>query len=304
MSAAGRARTHRLGTRTARPRSAAHRRRSRLTRPNQVDAAMLDNQLRYQIWSDERLRDWSWDPLVYTQLAGQSLYGLLARDYRAAAAAAAVGDRTSGEDPAAARADARQPGPGARAGDPCRNCREAEPRRALAHRRTDRAAASARCPRADQARLRRAIAGARAAVQAHQKWLETELEPAAQRRVPHRRRALRREDSAFALMSPLLARRDPSPRRRGGEGHTRARCTRWRAPCSPGARPHRRLPPTPTHGRTAGRHRRRARARVRRTAGARRRRRGSARDADARPRRSCAREEFRHACRSSRSRSS
>ena len=55
--------------------------RSRLSRANQVDAAMLDNQLRYSIWSEESYRDWSWDPLVYTQLAGQSLYGLLAREF-------------------------------------------------------------------------------------------------------------------------------------------------------------------------------------------------------------------------------
>ena len=42
---------------------------------------MLDNQLRYSVWSEEKFRDWSWDPLVYTQLAGQSLYGLLAREF-------------------------------------------------------------------------------------------------------------------------------------------------------------------------------------------------------------------------------
>ena len=52
-------------------------------------AAVLDNQLRYAIWSEERFRDWSWDPLVYTQLSGQALYGLLARDF------APLPDRTS-----------------------------------------------------------------------------------------------------------------------------------------------------------------------------------------------------------------
>ena len=55
--------------------------RSKLSRENQVDAAVLDNQLRYAIWTEQQFRDWSWDPLVYTQLAGQSLYGLLARDF-------------------------------------------------------------------------------------------------------------------------------------------------------------------------------------------------------------------------------
>ena len=52
-----------------------------LSRANQVDAAMLENQLRYALWSEETYRDWSWDPLVYTQLTGQALYGLLARDF-------------------------------------------------------------------------------------------------------------------------------------------------------------------------------------------------------------------------------
>ena len=55
--------------------------RAKLSRANQVDAAVLDNQLRYAIWTEKSYRDWSWDPLVYTQLAGQALYGLLARDF-------------------------------------------------------------------------------------------------------------------------------------------------------------------------------------------------------------------------------
>ena len=55
--------------------------RARLSRANQVDAAMLENQLRYSVWSEEKYRDWSWDPLLYTQLTGQAIYGLLARDF-------------------------------------------------------------------------------------------------------------------------------------------------------------------------------------------------------------------------------
>ena len=41
---------------------------AQLSRANQVDAAMLENQLRQGIWTEEKYRDWSWDPLVYTQL--------------------------------------------------------------------------------------------------------------------------------------------------------------------------------------------------------------------------------------------
>jgi hypothetical protein len=55
--------------------------RERLSRENQIDAAVLDNQLRYSVWSVEKYRDWSWDPLIYTGIAGDALYSLLARDY-------------------------------------------------------------------------------------------------------------------------------------------------------------------------------------------------------------------------------
>ena len=55
--------------------------REGLSRENQIDAAMLDNQLRYSVWSVEKYRDWSWDPLIYTGVAGDALYTLLARDY-------------------------------------------------------------------------------------------------------------------------------------------------------------------------------------------------------------------------------
>jgi len=78
--------------------------RAQLSRSSQVDAAMLDNQLRYSIWAEEKYRDWSWDPLLYTQLAGQSLYGLLARDF------APLADRLrslAGKAPGATRCDGR-----------------------------------------------------------------------------------------------------------------------------------------------------------------------------------------------------
>jgi uncharacterized protein (DUF885 family) len=54
---------------------------SRLSRAEQVDAKMLDNALRFDIWSRDTLKDWSWDPLIYANLAGQALYGLMARDF-------------------------------------------------------------------------------------------------------------------------------------------------------------------------------------------------------------------------------
>ncbi|MDB5709637.1 MAG: hypothetical protein JWL96_1707 [Sphingomonas bacterium] len=55
--------------------------RSALARESQVDAALLDNALRYEIWQIETLRDWSWDPQIYNGIAGGALYSLAARDF-------------------------------------------------------------------------------------------------------------------------------------------------------------------------------------------------------------------------------
>ena len=55
--------------------------RGALSRENQVDYAMLDNQLRYDLWSDSRLQAWKWDPQIYNGIASGALYGLAARDF-------------------------------------------------------------------------------------------------------------------------------------------------------------------------------------------------------------------------------
>ncbi len=52
-----------------------------LSRANQVDAELLRNTLEYSIWSTTELQGWAWNPLIYTSLAGGSVYGLLARDF-------------------------------------------------------------------------------------------------------------------------------------------------------------------------------------------------------------------------------
>ena len=52
-----------------------------LTRENQIDAALLRQNLNAQQWRLETLREWSWNPLFYTNLAGSSIYSLMARDF-------------------------------------------------------------------------------------------------------------------------------------------------------------------------------------------------------------------------------
>ena len=55
--------------------------RGRLSRANQVDALLLAHELEYQRWKLLTLEDWRWNPLIYTRLAGDALYSLLARDF-------------------------------------------------------------------------------------------------------------------------------------------------------------------------------------------------------------------------------
>jgi len=52
-----------------------------LSRENQVDASVLRNQLRYDVWTIEQLQSWAWDPQGYNATAGGALYTLVARDF-------------------------------------------------------------------------------------------------------------------------------------------------------------------------------------------------------------------------------
>ncbi|HKY91637.1 MAG TPA: DUF885 domain-containing protein [Nevskiaceae bacterium] len=54
---------------------------SKLSRQNQVDARILRNQLRGDIWFAETFQSWAWDPQVYNDLAGGALYNLMAREF-------------------------------------------------------------------------------------------------------------------------------------------------------------------------------------------------------------------------------
>jgi len=55
--------------------------RAALSRPNQVDAILLRQELEYERWRIQTLEDWRWNPLIYTRLAGDAVYTLLAREF-------------------------------------------------------------------------------------------------------------------------------------------------------------------------------------------------------------------------------
>jgi uncharacterized protein (DUF885 family) len=53
----------------------------KLSRANQVDAALLANALKSQIWTTESVQDWAWNPLGYQSIAGGAIYTLMAREF-------------------------------------------------------------------------------------------------------------------------------------------------------------------------------------------------------------------------------
>lgn len=55
--------------------------KAKLSRANQVDAAILSNSLNQQIWNIETAQEWAWNPLNYQSVAGSAIYGLLAREF-------------------------------------------------------------------------------------------------------------------------------------------------------------------------------------------------------------------------------
>ncbi len=69
---------------------------SQLSRNNQVDYVLLRNELDKWLWQLDTLQEWAWNPVKYTQLAGGSVYSLMAREFapieqRLVAAAARLG---------------------------------------------------------------------------------------------------------------------------------------------------------------------------------------------------------------------
>jgi uncharacterized protein (DUF885 family) len=52
-----------------------------LSRANQVDADLLLNEIESRLWRLVSLQEWAWNPLIYVDLSGSAIYGLMARDF-------------------------------------------------------------------------------------------------------------------------------------------------------------------------------------------------------------------------------
>lgn len=151
----------------------------KLSRANQVDAELLRSELESGLWSLETLEEWAWNPLVYVNTAGSSIYALLARDF------APLEERL--ED-AASRLEQfpRFLGQVRGALEPAR-VPEVHAQTALAQNRgIDSIIETMIVPRLGEMppalteRLEAAIATAREALAAHQAWLQDDLVPAAE----------------------------------------------------------------------------------------------------------------------------
>ena len=55
--------------------------RGALSRANQIDAAMLSNEVNSTLFALDTLEEWAWNPLYYVNISGSSIYGLLAREF-------------------------------------------------------------------------------------------------------------------------------------------------------------------------------------------------------------------------------
>ncbi len=147
----------------------------RLSREQQVDAILLRDQLHYILFSLDRLKDWSWDPLTYSGTAGSGLFALGSREF------APLPDRLRSATgrlealPAflAQARDALIPG-----NVPLVHAQTAAKQNPGLNGLIDELVAQKKVlAPADQARLERAAVAAKAGVAAHQKWLDDTLVP-------------------------------------------------------------------------------------------------------------------------------
>ncbi|HEY8572218.1 DUF885 domain-containing protein [Phenylobacterium sp.] len=199
LSAAGRARVRAVTRGLLREADAI--RPGDLSRENQVDLALLRNQLRYDLWTDEVLQSWAWDPQIYNGAAGGALYGLMAREFapRPARLRSAIARM---EKLPALFAQARSELVPARVPRVHAETVSRQNKGVLAIVEEMILPHAGELSAPDQARLKAADAKLRAAVAEHQAWLDNTLVPQAKGDFRLGAR-LYDQKLAFALMSPM-----------------------------------------------------------------------------------------------------
>lgn len=55
--------------------------RDKLSSANQIDADLLQLDIESKLWELDVFTEWAWNPVVYVNISGSSIYGLMARDF-------------------------------------------------------------------------------------------------------------------------------------------------------------------------------------------------------------------------------
>ncbi|HUQ10824.1 MAG TPA: DUF885 domain-containing protein [Steroidobacteraceae bacterium] len=175
--------------------------RGRLSRDRQVDALLLRNELEQARFRVQELQDWRWNPLVYTRIAGDGLYGLMARDFAPASARFANLGKRLDEIPRFL-AQVREVLEPARVPKIHAETAVRQNQGLKSMLDGDIATEVAKLPGVEQEPLRASMARARSAIAQHQIWLEKKLLPEAKGDF---RIGVELYDKklAFALVSPM-----------------------------------------------------------------------------------------------------
>ncbi|HEX6638180.1 MAG TPA: DUF885 domain-containing protein [Steroidobacteraceae bacterium] len=175
--------------------------RTQLSRERQVDALLLRNELEQARFRVQELQDWRWNPLVYTRIAGDGLYSLLARDFAPAPQRLAnLGKRL--DEMSRFLAQARDVLDPARVPKIHAETAVRQNQGLTSMLDGEIADEVAKLPGAEQEPLRASMAQARSAIAQHQIWLEKKLLPEAQGDFRIGAQLYDRK-LAFALNSPM-----------------------------------------------------------------------------------------------------
>lgn len=152
--------------------------RAKLSADDQVDAALMENALKYDLWQIDTLQNWAWDAQIYNDIAGGSLYGLAARDF------APWGQRLKSaisrmEKLPALLAETRKQLAAARVPEVFAKTVSRQNSGIVDIAESMLAPHKSELSAADQARFDTALAGLKTAVGEHQKWIDEVLVPQA-----------------------------------------------------------------------------------------------------------------------------
>lgn len=98
----------------------------KLSIENRIDHAMLQQRVASEIFAAKELQEWAWNPTLYTGMAGNAIYYLMARDFRPVGTTARPRCQASGTVSSILEASAQNTSSESGSADACGNRRQAE----------------------------------------------------------------------------------------------------------------------------------------------------------------------------------